>query len=101
LPFFTTLRGSAKVEWGAEQQRAFDDLKSYLEKLPTLSSPEQGQPFILYVSVMHSAVSGVLVAEKEIIENGKAVKQQFPVYFVSEILIGSKRFYSEVNFFVM
>jgi hypothetical protein len=50
---------------------------------------------------MHSAVSGVLVAEKEIIENGKAVKQQFPVYFVSEILIGSKRFYSEVNFFVM
>jgi ABC-type transporter Mla subunit MlaD len=49
LPFFTILRGSAKVEWGAEQQKAFEDLKSYLEQLPTLSSPEQGQPLILYV----------------------------------------------------
>jgi hypothetical protein len=40
MPFFTILRGSAKVEWGAEQQKAFDDLKNYLEQLPTLSSPE-------------------------------------------------------------
>jgi hypothetical protein len=42
LPFFAILRGSTNVEWGAEQQKAFDDLKSYLEHLPTLSSPEQG-----------------------------------------------------------
>jgi hypothetical protein len=28
LPFFAILRGSAKVEWGAKHQRAFDDLKS-------------------------------------------------------------------------
>jgi hypothetical protein len=42
LPFFAALRGSAKVEWGAEQQRAFNDLKCYIEKLTTLSSPEQG-----------------------------------------------------------
>jgi hypothetical protein len=53
LPFFTILRDSRNVEWGAEQQKAFDDLKSYLEQLPTLSSPEQGQPLILYVSAMH------------------------------------------------
>jgi hypothetical protein len=42
LPFFTILRGSAKIEWGAEQQKAFKSLKSYLKKLPTLSSPEKG-----------------------------------------------------------
>jgi hypothetical protein len=40
LPFFAILRGSTNVEWGAEQQKAFDDLKSYLEHLPTLSSLE-------------------------------------------------------------
>jgi hypothetical protein len=40
LPFFSVLRGSAKVEWGPEQQKAFDDLKQYLQHLPTLSSPE-------------------------------------------------------------
>jgi hypothetical protein len=35
---------------------------------------------------MHATVSGALVAEKEIISNGKAMKQQFPVYFVLEVL---------------
>jgi hypothetical protein len=97
LPFFSILRRSTKVEWGAEQQKAFDDLKSYLKKLPALSSPEQGQPLILYVSATHSTVSGALVVEKEIVGNVKIVKQQFPVYFVSNVLTGSKRFYSKVE----
>jgi hypothetical protein len=72
LPFFTVLRGSVKIEWGAEQQKTFEGLKSYLEKLPMLSSPEQGQLLILYVSATHSAVSGALVVTKETIGNGKA-----------------------------
>jgi hypothetical protein len=75
LPFFTILRGSANIEWGAKQRKAFDDLKSYLQHLPTLSSPEQGQPLILYVSVTHSAITGALVIEKEITQNGKTTKQ--------------------------
>jgi hypothetical protein len=66
LPFFAILRGTANVEWGAEQQKAFDDLKSYLEHLPTLSHPEQGQPLILFVSTTHSAISRGQVTEKEI-----------------------------------
>jgi hypothetical protein len=65
--------------------------------LPTLSSPEQGQPLILYVSATHTVVSGALVVEKEIARNDKAVKQQFPVYFRSEVLTRSKRFYSEME----
>jgi tryptophan-rich sensory protein len=97
MPFFTILRGSAKIEWGAEQQKAFEDLKSYLEKLPTLSSPEKGQPLILYVLATHAAISGALVVEKEITRNDKAVKQQFSIYFVLEVLTGSKRFYSEME----
>jgi hypothetical protein len=40
LPFFIVLRGSTKIEWGAKQQKAFQSLKSYLKKLPTLSSPD-------------------------------------------------------------
>jgi hypothetical protein len=38
-PFFTVLRGSAKVDWEPEQQNTFKDLKQYLEHLPTLLSP--------------------------------------------------------------
>jgi hypothetical protein len=97
LTFFTILRGSTNIEWGVEQQKAFDELKSYLEHLPTLSSPEQGQPLILYVSATHSAISGALVTEKEIMQNGKIAKQQFLVYFILEVLTGSKRFYSEME----
>jgi hypothetical protein len=35
--------------------------------------------------------------EKEITHNDKIAKQQFPVYFVSEVLTGSKKFYSELE----
>jgi hypothetical protein len=65
LPFFLMLWGSSKVEWGPKQQKAFDNLKQYLQHLPTLSSPEQGQPLILYVSATHSVVNGALVMEKK------------------------------------
>jgi hypothetical protein len=37
------------------------------------------------------------VIEKEITQNDKTTKQQFPVYFISEVLTGSKRFYSEME----
>jgi hypothetical protein len=94
LPLFSILHGSTKVDWGVEQQQAFDDLKRYLEHLLTLSCPEQGQPFILYVSAMHSAVSRALVVEKEIKHKDKTAKQQSLVYFVLEVLTGSKKFYS-------
>jgi DNA polymerase II small subunit/DNA polymerase delta subunit B len=50
---------------------------------------------------MHSAVSGALVIEKETTHKDKTMKQQFPVYFISEVLVGSKRFYSEVETFFM
>jgi hypothetical protein len=71
LPFFTVLRGSATFEWGPEQQYAFDDLTVYFQQLIVLSSPEQGQPLILYVSASHTTVSGALVEENEITKNDR------------------------------
>jgi hypothetical protein len=46
---------------------------------------------------MHSVVSGALVVEKEIKHKDKIAKQQFSVYFMSEVLMGSKKFYSEME----
>jgi hypothetical protein len=51
----------------------------------------------LYVSATHSVVSRALVVEKEIKNKDKIVKQQFLVYFMSEVLMGSKKFYSEME----
>jgi hypothetical protein len=92
LPFITVLRGSGKVDWGVEQQKAFDDLKNYLEHLTTLSSLEQGQTLILYVSATHSVFSRSLVVETETTHNSKTTKQQLLVHFISEVLTGSKKF---------
>jgi hypothetical protein len=61
LPFFKVLKGSSKIEWGIEQQEAFDVLKDHIQKLPTLASPQPDQPFILYVSATHTTVNGALV----------------------------------------
>jgi hypothetical protein len=91
------LRSSIKVKWGAEQQKAFDDLKRYLKKLPTPSNLEHGQPPILYVSATHSAIKGALVIEKETTQNGKTAKQQFPLYFISEVRTGSRKFYLDME----
>jgi hypothetical protein len=38
-----------------------------------------------------------LVVEKEITRDGKNVKQQFLVYFMSEVLTGSKKYYSKME----
>jgi hypothetical protein len=38
-----------------------------------------------------------LVIEKEITRDGKNVKQQFLVYFMSEVLTGSKKYYSKME----
>jgi hypothetical protein len=37
------------------------------------------------------------MVEKEIVSNGKPMKQQFLVYFMLEVLTGSKRFYSKME----
>jgi hypothetical protein len=42
-------------------------------------------------------VSGALIIEKETIQMGKIMKQQYPVYFVLKVLTGSKMYYLEVE----
>jgi hypothetical protein len=54
---------------------------------------EPKSPLLLYVSASNSAVSTVLVQEKD--EEGKL--RQIPVYFASEALSGSKIFYFELE----
>jgi hypothetical protein len=97
LPFFAVLRGSDSFHWGLEQQQAFNVCKEHIQKLPTLSSVQPDQPLILYVSASHTIVSGALVQEKETTKNDTKVSHQVPIYFVSEALAGSKKYYSEMK----
>nr|CAE02473.2 OSJNBa0042D13.26 [Oryza sativa Japonica Group]CAE05171.2 OSJNBa0013A04.8 [Oryza sativa Japonica Group] len=51
-PFTPLLRLKADQQftWGAEQQKALDDIKEYLSSPPVLIPPQKGIPFRLYLS---------------------------------------------------
>jgi hypothetical protein len=42
-------------------------------------------------------VSGALVIEKEAAQMESTAKQQYLVYFIAEVLAGSKKYYSQVE----
>jgi hypothetical protein len=71
-------------------------LKDHIQKLPTLASPQPDQPFKLYISDMHTTVSGALVQEREVSKEGRKLTQQVPIYFVSEALAALKKYYLEM-----
>jgi hypothetical protein len=84
LPFFQVLKSAKNFQWSETQKQAFQELKDYLSNMTKLCPPEARSPLLLYVSASNSAVSVVLVQEKE--EEGKL--KQIPVYFASEALSG-------------
>jgi hypothetical protein len=52
---------------------------------------------MIYVSATHTTVSGALIQEREINKEGRKLLQQVPIYFISEALAGSKKYYSEME----
>ena len=57
LPIFQALKGTKRdFTWGALQQHAFEEIKSYLSKPNTLTTLTLGAELLLYVSTTESAV---------------------------------------------
>jgi hypothetical protein len=78
---------------GSEEREAFEQFKLYLENLAILTSPRDKEKLLLYIAASASAVSAALVEEKYDVGQLKEV----PVHFVSEALLGAKKFYSELE----
>nr|XP_027090572.1 uncharacterized protein LOC113711616 [Coffea arabica] len=57
LPFFKVLKKANNFSWTEECQQAFEQLKEYLNHLPTLTSPRPGDKLILYLSAAAEAPS--------------------------------------------
>jgi hypothetical protein len=93
LPFFQVFRSTKNFQWSETQKQAFQELKDYQSNMTKLCPLKPRSTLLLYVSASNSAVSVVLVQEKE--EEGKL--KQIPVYFASEALSVSKIFYSELE----
>jgi ribonuclease HI len=93
LPFFKVLRANSVFQWSAEKQQAFEDLKKYLEEVAVMTKPSPKAELLLYIAATDTTVSAVLVEERMEVDTLK----QFPIYYVSEALRGSKLFYSEME----
>jgi ribonuclease HI len=87
------LRANSAFQWGPEQQQAFDNLKKYLEEAAVMTKPSPKAELLLYIAATDTTVNAVLVEERK---EADALKQ-FPIYYVSEALSGSKLFYSEME----
>nr|XP_027124543.1 uncharacterized protein LOC113741245 [Coffea arabica] len=56
LPFFKVLKKANNFSWTEECQKAFEQLKEYLCRLPTLTSPRSGDKLFLYLSAAAEAI---------------------------------------------
>ncbi|KAM1798318.1 hypothetical protein ACFX12_032405 [Malus domestica] len=88
--FFKALKGSKKyISWIVECAEAFKNLEDYMSKAPLLSKPEVGDTLIIYLSVLASAVSYVLIRNDGNVERH--------VYYASKALQDAETRYSNIE----
>ena len=66
LPFFKALKGSGNLQWGEEQAKAFEALKTYIENLAIMSSLLEKAELLMYIATSGAAVSTALVEERTV-----------------------------------
>ena len=74
--------------WSDAANDAFEALKKQLAEPPVLATPIDKEPLLLYVAANARAISVAIVVERK--EAGKEYLVQWPVYYISEVLIESK-----------
>ncbi|CAO2186827.1 unnamed protein product, partial [Urochloa humidicola] len=57
------LKHEADFTWGAEQRKAFNNIKKYLLSPPVLRAPKSGAPFRLYIA--QETVIGAVLAQED------------------------------------
>ncbi|XP_019163604.1 PREDICTED: uncharacterized protein LOC109159946 [Ipomoea nil] len=89
VPFFEAMKKKEGFAWTTECQQSFEELKQYLSTPPVLSTPQEGEPLLLYLAASAKAVSSVLVREED--------RVQHPVYYVSRSLKAAETRYTTLE----
>ena len=77
-PMIKLLKKSARFVWDETCEHNFTTLKQLLTTPPILTKPDLNLPLIMYIATSASALSSVVVQEKD--------NTQQPIYFTSRIL---------------
>jgi hypothetical protein len=59
------LKNEAGFTWGADQQRAFENIKRYLSSSPVMKAPTVGTPFWLYIAAEDIMIGAILTQVTE------------------------------------
>jgi hypothetical protein len=90
-PFIELVKIKANDEfrWGAEQQRAFEEIKEYLSKPPVLVPPLHYKPFYIYLSVGDTSIASVVIQ----VHDGK----ERVVLYLSRRMLDAETKYPEIE----
>ncbi|GKG02515.1 reverse transcriptase domain-containing protein, partial [Tanacetum coccineum] len=85
LPFFKVLKSCTykkNIQWTQEAEVVLQEMKKFMEILPTLTAPVQGEVLMMYLIASTESISAALFAKRE--------EEQVPIYFLSKVLNGAE-----------
>jgi hypothetical protein len=83
------IKASDEFRWGAEQQRAFEEIKEHLSKPPVLVPPQQDKPFCIYLSVGDTSIASVVIQ----VHDGK----ERVMFYLSRRMLNAETRYPEIE----
>jgi hypothetical protein len=83
------IKANDEFHWGAEQQRAFEEIKEYLSKPPVLVPPQQDKPFYVYLSVGDTSIASVVIQ----VHDGK----ERVVFYLSGRMLDAETRYPDIE----
>ncbi|GJS48884.1 reverse transcriptase domain-containing protein [Tanacetum coccineum] len=85
LPFFKVLKnykGKRKIHWTDEADKAFKEIKKFVQALPTLTAPRAGETLTMYLAESKESINAALFAKRS--------EERIPIYFISKVLQGAE-----------
>jgi len=95
LLLYRLLKKAERFTWTTEAEDAIDKLKRMLTTAPILVPPRPVESLFLYVAATTQVINAALVIERP--EEGHALPDQRPVYFISEVLSDTKVLYCQIQ----
>jgi hypothetical protein len=83
------IKADEEFRWGAEQQRAFEEIKEYLARPPVLLPPQRDRSFYIYLSVGDISIASAVVQLYDSKEN--------VVFYLSRRMLDTETRYHEME----